>query len=221
MNPAFRDKLRFMLITDRHAARWPLVETVGAALEGGITAVQLREKDLAAGELFELAVQLRKLTREFDALLIINDRVDVALAAEADGVHLGWTSLDPLLVRSFTKDQLIIGTSTHNIVEVRRALRSRVDYLIFGPVFPTPSKEGLVDPVGVTQFKKMAVPSPVPVIAVGGITAENAAEVFQARASGIAVIRAIIAADNPRTAASAIITASPPPLPAPADQITQ
>lgn len=220
MEGFLRDKLRFMLITDRHVVRQPLTRVIEEALRAGFTSVQLREKDLSAAELYLLAIEIRKITRAHDALFIVNDRVDVALAAEADGVHLGWRSLDPVVVRDVVNSDgpFLIGASTHNIVEVRRVLHAHVDYLIYGPLFPTPSKEGLVDSVGVQSLKKIAVPSPVPVIGVGGIDATNVSEVYRARATGAAFIRAVMEASDPYAAARKIVESAPEPLPAPADQ---
>jgi len=217
-----RDKLRFMLITDRHAARRPLMEVVDSALRAGFTCVQLREKDLGAEELYHLALPLREITRSHGALFLVNDRVDVALAADADGVHLGWRSLNPAVTRNLVngQDNFIIGASTHNIVEVRNALKAHVDYVSFGPVYPTPSKSGLVSAVGLDQLRKMSVPSPVPIVAVGGITAGNIGEIFHARATGAAVIRAVMAAGDPYSESRRIIQSVPQkPLPAPADQV--
>ncbi len=220
LDAATRNKMRFVLITDRKATPRPLLEVVEGALRGGFRCVQLREKDLSARELHALAEPMRELTRKYDALLLINDRVDVALAVRADGVHLGWQSLDALAIRSYAdhEDIPLLGGSAHNIVEVRKFLHSRVDYLLFGPVHATPSKDGLVEPVGLEQLRKMAVPSPVPVVAVGGINASNVAGAMQARAAGVAVIRAIMAADDPCLAAQQIIAAAPDPLPIPAEQ---
>ncbi|MCX7011274.1 MAG: thiamine phosphate synthase [Candidatus Sumerlaeota bacterium] len=203
-----RSKLRFMLITDRQAARRPIEEVVSAALEAGFTAVQLREKTLPAVELYRLACNLRELTARHDALLIVNDRVDVALAAEADAAQLGWQSLDAPAARKVAQDRLALGVSAHNVVEMRHALRHRADFVLFGPIFRTPSKEGLVEPVGVEMLQAMAIPAPMPVIAVGGIDRTNVGQVVATRAAGVAVIRAVVAADDPFQAARELIAAA-------------
>jgi len=201
-------KLRFVLITDRHAARHPLPVVVQAALEAGFTAVQLREKDLTAAELFQLGRELRSLTAQYEALLIVNDRVDVALAVEADAAQLGWQSLDVSAARKAAGERLAFGLGAHNVIEMRQAIRQRADFVLFGPVFPTPSKEGLVDPVGLETLQAMAIPTPMPVVAVGGIDKTNVAQVLATRAAGVALIRAVVAADDPLQAASDFIAAA-------------
>lgn len=205
------EKLRYVLITDRKVARRPLPEVVEAALRGGFTAVQLREKDLPASELYNLASALREITAAHDALLIVNDRIDVALAVEADAAHLGWRSLGIDAARKAAGDRLAFGVSAHNVVEMRQAIHDRADYVIFGPVFATPSKKGILDPVGVEKLKTMAVPAPMPVIGIGGIDKTNVADVLGSRAAGAAVIRAIMAADDPLRAAEEFTAAGTTP----------
>jgi thiamine-phosphate pyrophosphorylase len=202
------DRLRFTLITDRRAAARPLTEVVEAALEAGFTAVQLREKDLSARELYDLAKELREITARHGALLIVNDRLDVAAAVGADGAHLGWTSLSPQAAHKAFGDRLALGVSAHNVVEVRQAIRSRADYIQFGPIFPTPSKQGLVGPVGLPLLREMAIPSPTPVVAVGGIDAANVASVVASHAAGVAVVRAVMADADPLEAARRLIAAA-------------
>ena len=203
-----RSKLRFILVTDRQAAVRPIEEVVSAALEAGFTAVQLREKALPAAELYKLACKLRELTTRHEALLIVNDRVDVALAAGADAAQLGWQSLDVPAARAVAQDRLALGVSAHNVVEMRQAMRHRANFVLFGPVFRTPSKEGLVEPTGVELLQAMAIPASMPVIAIGGIDKTNIAQVMATRAGGIAVIRAVVAAADPFEAARELIAAA-------------
>ena len=142
------------LITDRRQVPpgRTLTETVRAALEGGVKAVQLREKDLPAAELYPLALELRALTREYGAKLLVNDRIDVALAVGADGVHLGGHSLPTAAARQLLGPNRLIGVSTHRPEEIAAAQRDGADFVTFGPVFHTPSKAAFGEPVGLDQL---------------------------------------------------------------------
>ncbi|HBF35201.1 TPA: thiamine phosphate synthase, partial [Candidatus Sumerlaeota bacterium] len=178
-----------LLITDRTAYPAPFEETIASALRGGVNAVMLREKDLSARELYALAVRLRMLTRDAGAQLIINDRLDVALAVEADGVHLGWRSLPLKAARAVTGNRLQIGVSTHSAEEAQQAERDGADYITFSPIFPTPSKEGLVPVQGLDGLRAATNGLLIRCIALGGITPENTQSVCAAGAAGVAAIR--------------------------------
>ncbi len=193
--------LRLVVITDRHVVRKELLDAAEAALEGGATAIMLREKDLSGDDLYRLGRTLRDLTRLRDAALIVNDRADLALAIEADAVHLGWQSLPPEAVRRAVGGRMWIGVSAHNPAEARRALDAGAEYLTYSPVFQTPSKEGVVPTVGLDGLRQAAEMFAAPLVALGGIAPENAADCLRAGAAGVAVIRAIMAADDPRAAA--------------------
>ena len=189
------------LITDRHQTNGrPLVEVVEAALRGGIRAVQLREKDLSTRELYELAYKLRKLTARYGARLLINDRIDVALAVEADGVHLGQNSLPVYKARKLLGDDLLIGVSCHNQVSAITAQEKGADFITFGPVYFTPSKAQYGKPVGVDRLAYIANLLRIPVFALGGIKLDNAREVMAADAAGIALISAVLTATDPADA---------------------
>lgn len=190
------------LITDRHQvpAGRTLLQTIETALAAGVRAVQLREKDLTAAELLPLARELRALTRQHGARLLINDRVDVALAVEADGVHLGGHSLPPDLARQLLGPRRLIGVSTHRTDEILRAAEMGADFVTFGPVFATPSKAAYGQPVGIDALAEACRLSPLPVFALGGIDSLTAREVRRAGAQGIALISAIIAAPDPASA---------------------
>jgi thiamine-phosphate pyrophosphorylase len=196
------------LITDRHQvpAGRSLVETVEAALRGGVRAVQLREKDLPAAQLLPLAEELRALTRHYAARLLINDRVDVALAVAADGVHLGGHSLPPAAVRKLLGPERLIGVSTHHVAEIAAAAAGGADFVTFGPVFATPSKAGFGPPLGLDTLRTACRSSPVPVFALGGINAGNRPLLQACGAGRLAVIAAIIAAPSPEAAARALLT---------------
>jgi len=191
------------LITDRHQlpAGRTLLETVEAALQGGVRAVQLREKDLAAAELFPLAEALRHLTRRFGARLLINDRVDVAQAVAADGVHLGGHSLPAAVARRLLGPHSLLGVSTHHPAEIAAAAAQGVDFVTYGPVFATPSKLAYGSPLGLESLRLACQNSPLPVFALGGIKPCHLADLSAAGAAGVAVISALIATPDPRSAA--------------------
>ena len=195
------------LITDRHQvpAGRSLLETVEAALLGGVRAVQLREKDLTAAELLPLARELRDLTRRFGARLLINDRIDVALAVDADGVHLGGHSLPVAVARRLLGADRLIGISTHHIAEIAAAAAGGADFVTFGPVFATPSKAAYGPPLGLTALQAACTSTPLPVFALGGIKVDHLPALTAKGAHGLAVISAIIAAPDPKTATRALL----------------
>ena len=190
------DVLSLILITDRTLCKRPLLETVASALKGGVKAVQLREKGLSTRELYTMANELRKMTADFGAGLFINDRVDIALAADADGVHLGWQSLPVPVVRGLLGVKKLIGVSTHNRQEALQAWKDGADYITFGPVFYTPSKAGILDPVGVEALRGLKDEVHAPIVALGGINEGNLEAVLESGVEGIAVISSILSADD-------------------------
>lgn len=187
------------LITDRHQvpAGRTLLATVEAALQGGVRAVQLREKDLPAADLLPLAEELRALTRRFSARLLLNDRIDVALAVAADGVHLGGHSLPAAVARHLLGPQRLIGVSTHHPAEIAAAAAGGADFVTFGPVFATPSKRAYGPPQGLEALRLACQNSPLPVFALGGIKPCHLADLQTAGAAGVAVISALMAAPDP------------------------
>ncbi len=196
---------KLMLVTDRRRSKRPLEETVRMGLAGGVDAVQLRERDLSARELYELAMKLRAVTREAGAALIVNQQLDVALAAGADGVHLGWRSLNPAAVRKVAGEKFLIGISCHDAPQLRSAEEARATYALLGPVFHTPSKEGLVSPIGIGPLKRLVAAANIPILAIGGITTENAAQVMETGVAGIAAISALTDPEDPAAAARAFL----------------
>ncbi len=199
---------RLYLITDRKVASKPLPEAVRLALEGGVRAVQLREKDLPVRELLALAQELRAITREFGAKLFINDRVDVAVAVGADGVHLGHQSIPPEAVRKAAGDGLLIGVSTHTLEEARAAEAGGADFITFGPIFETQSKAEHGVPVGVNAIKILKNDIKIPIFALGGIKSGNVRQVIMSGASGMAMISAILAAPDIKEAAVMFVQAA-------------
>lgn len=179
----------------------PLPDAVRLALQGGVRSIQLREKDLPIRELLALAQEIRKLTREFGAKLFLNDRVDVAVAVEADGVHLGHQSMPPEAVRTIVGRRMLIGVSTHNREEAISAEKNGADFITFGPIFPTPSKMKYGAPVGAAAIAELKKRVQLPVFGLGGIKTENIREVLKTGADGIAMISAIFAAKDIRKTA--------------------
>jgi thiamine-phosphate pyrophosphorylase len=189
------------VITDRQqTAGRPLPVVVEAALRGGARAFQLREKDLAPRALLPLAQEIRQLTQAYGARLLINDRIDVALAVNADGVHLATTSLPVHVARQLLGSDRLLGVSTHNLVEARAAAEGGADFVVFGPVFFTPSKVPYGQPVGLDALRAVCADAALPILAIGGIKKANLDQVVAAGADGIAVISAVIAADDPAAA---------------------
>ena len=198
---------KLYLITDRKQAKMPLPAAVRLALEGGVRAVQLREKDLPVRELLALSQELRAITKEFGARLFINDSVDVAIAVNADGVHLGHQSMPVGAVRKIVGRDILIGVSTHSQEEAQAAESGGADFITIGPIFDTPSKVKLWVPVGLDILKELKNELNIPFYALGGIKSGNVAQVLSAGATGVAMISAIMAAEDIRKASSKLIEA--------------
>lgn len=192
---------RLYLITDRRIAKLPLIDAVRLALEGGVMAVQVREKDMPVRELLCLATGLRKITNEFGARLFVNDRVDVAVAVEADGVHLGVDSMPAAAVRKIVGRKMLIGVSTHSIDEARQAEAAGADFITFGPVFETESKKQYGPPVGIDALRNVKQHIRIPVFGLGGIKRGNIQDVLAAGADGVAMISAVLASGDIKVAA--------------------
>jgi thiamine-phosphate pyrophosphorylase len=196
------------LITDRRGTGGRgLVDVVEMALKGGVGAVQLREKDLSARELMEVGRELREVTRRYGARFLINDRVDIALALDCDGVHLGQRGISPRDARKLLGKRGLIGVSTHGIEEARRAEEEGADFITLGPIFHTPSKAQYGDPIGVEQIGCVKREISLPIFALGGIREERVREVMDGGADGIGMISAILAAKEPSEAAASLVRA--------------
>jgi thiamine-phosphate pyrophosphorylase len=180
-------------ITDTRFSGLSHAQQVARLIEGGATLIQLREKHAAPREFYREAAAALQVARDHNARLIINDRVDIALALRADGVHLGQTDLPVEAARSLLGKDAIIGFSTHNAKQAKLATAMPVDYLAFGPVFPTSTKQD-PDPVaGLLALREVrAIVGSLPLVAIGGITFGNALEVLKAGADAVAVIGALI-----------------------------
>jgi thiamine-phosphate pyrophosphorylase len=195
------DELRLTLVTDRTQTRGrELVSVVGDCLAAGLPAVQVREKDLGAADLAFLCRRIRGLTRDTRALLVVNDRVDVALAVGADGVQRTSTSLTVEDIRAVADKRLRIGASIHSLPDAREAELEGADWLVFGPVYDTPSKRMYGPPQGLDKLARVAAAVRIPVVAIGGVTPERVPEVRRAGARGVAVVSSILAAGSPADA---------------------
>ncbi len=201
---------RLYIVTDRNATGGrTLVSVVRESLAGlgeaaSHVAVQLREKDLPARALVDLARELREVTRAAGAALFVNDRVDVALAVGADGVHLGSGGLAPADVRAITRaaDRVLrVGASTHTPAEVAAAAEAGADFVVFGPIFDTPSKRGVLAPVGLDGLRRACAAAAVPVLAIGGVEPTRAQDCVRAGAAGLACVRSVMAATDPTASA--------------------
>ena len=202
MNP---ESLRLYLVTDSALADGHLFEKVMAAVRGGVTMVQLREKHCSTAEFIRKAVELKGMLEPFGIPLIINDRVDVALASGADGVHIGQSDMPYDLARKLLGPDKTIGLSVESLQDVRDANGMDVDYIGVSPVFATPTKTDTAEPFGLEGLADAVRESVHPAVGIGGINLSNAADVIRCGAQGIAVVSAILCADDAEKAASKLI----------------
>ncbi|MGZ8423944.1 MAG: thiamine phosphate synthase [Candidatus Binatia bacterium] len=194
------------LVTDRKLTHGrDLLWVLERALDGGVRAVQLREKDLSGKELHGLAERVSQLCHRYQAQLFINDRVDVALAVDAAGVHLGENSMPVPFARALLGAQRIIGVSTHSLEGACKAEREGADFIVFGPVYFTPSKADYGAPQGLNALRKIVAKISLAVYAIGGIKLENLLETQRAGSRGVALISAIMSADEPSQAAKRLL----------------
>jgi thiamine-phosphate pyrophosphorylase len=198
---------KLYLITDRKKTTLPLPKAIRLALNGGVRAIQLREKDLPVRQLLALSQEIGTITKEFGAGLFINDRVDVAVAVDADGVHLGHQSMPVDAVRRIVGAKMLIGVSTHNLGEAKQAEDNGADFVTFGPVYRTLSKMQYSAPVGIEALKTVKKQVRIPVFGLGGIRRDTISQVLQAGADGIAMISAIFGADDIQKASRDILDA--------------
>jgi thiamine-phosphate pyrophosphorylase len=205
---SLQQAVRLYVATDRAlAGPRDLCGLVAAALRGGATAVQLRDKDVTARQTLALGEQLRTLTRAEGALFIVNDRPDLALALEADGVHLGQGDLPVKIARRILGPRAVIGVSTNLPEEARRAEGEGADYVAVGPAFPTATKPDHRAVLGPERIALVRAATSLPLVAIGGITVERVPALRQAGVDGVCVIGAVLGAANPEVAARRVRTA--------------
>lgn len=205
MSPVRSDlasRLALHVLTDREWSRGRDTLTVAAAaIAGGATVIQLRDKYATTRTLVEEGRALRVLTREHGVLLIVNDRIDVALAVDADGAHVGQDDMPADVARQLLGPDRILGVSAGTLAEAERAIADGADYLGVGPIYPTRGKSDAGAPTGEGLLSEIAQRSSVPQVAIGGITAENAPAIIAAGAAGVAVITAVVNAEDVTAAA--------------------
>jgi thiamine-phosphate pyrophosphorylase len=194
------------LVTDRNqTAGRDLLWVLEQALDGGVKAIQLREKDLSGRDLFSLAERSHKLCQAYDAALFINDRVDVAMAVDAAGVQLSQTSLPVVTARALLGPQKLIGVSTHSLREAKEAEQNGADFVLFGPVYFTASKAAYGAPQGLPALKTIVDNISLPLYAIGGITPENIESTKKLGVRGVALISAIVSAESPKETAAKML----------------
>ncbi|HRD01566.1 MAG TPA: thiamine phosphate synthase [Candidatus Saccharicenans sp.] len=193
--------LSLYLVTDRKVAgHLDITDLIQKAIKGGVTVIQLREKDLTTREFYQLGIKIKEVIPP-DVPLLIDDRLDLALAIRADGLHLGQTDLPAVLARKYLGSQAIIGLSVENFAQLQEASRLPVDYLAISPVFSTPTKTDTGPAWGLEGLKSARILTDLPLVAIGGINEGNAASIVKAGADGVAVVSAICAAPDPEEAA--------------------
>ena len=196
--------LRLYLVTDQSiAGTRTLADMVAAAVQGGVTCVQLREKHLNTRDFLAQAVRLKQLLGPHGIPLVINDRIDIALACGAEGVHLGQSDMPVEQARQLLPPEMFIGWSVETLADVTRSAALPVDYLGVSPIYATPTKSDAASPWGLEGLRQVRAATALPLVAIGGIHVGNAAELLQAGADGLAVVSALCAASDPCEAAAA------------------
>ena len=199
---------RLFLVTDRHQTNGrPLVPLLQRVLTAGVPAIQLRERDLSAKELVTLAREVQAVMASRRAQLLINDRIDVALALEGVGVHLRSNSLPVSVARQLLGAQRLLGISVHAVEEAVQVESQGVDYIVLGPIYETPTKQMFGPPLGIQTLEKACRLVRIPIIGIGGVTAARVREMRCAGAFGVAVITAVLGAVNVESAARELLDA--------------
>jgi thiamine-phosphate pyrophosphorylase len=194
------------LVTDRDLARGrTTLEIVAAAIRGGVSCIQVREKTCSTGEFIDEALAIRSLLARHEIPLIINDRVDVALAVKADGIHLGQKDMPCSMARQLIPESMIVGISVESLDDAIAAQKDGADYLGVSPIYPTPTKTDTAQALGLEGLRSIRSEVDLPLVGIGGLNADNAAAVIYNGADGVAVVSAIVAADDPEAATRDLI----------------
>ena len=196
--------LSLYLVTDNSDDEEKFLKTIEEAILGGVTVVQIREKTADTLDFYNLAVKVKEITPKYDVDLIINDRVDVALAIDADGVHVGQSDMPCDITRKLIGEDKILGVSAATIEEAKKAENDGADYIGTGAVFPTSTKD---DAPSITKQDLIDIVKSIniPVVAIGGITLENASELKDTGIAGLSLVSAIMGADNPKKASEKLL----------------
>ena len=196
--------LSLYLVTDNSENEEKFLKTIQEAILGGVSVVQIREKTAETLEFYNLALKVKEITTKYNVPLIINDRVDIALAIDADGVHVGQSDMPCDITRKLIGENKILGVSAATIEEAKKAEKDGADYIGTGAVFPTATKD---DAASVTKkdLSNIAKSINIPVVAIGGITIENAEELKDTGIAGLSVVSAIMSAENPKKASEKLL----------------
>ncbi len=186
----------YYFITDSKLSRAGNMSDVLSAVSCGVEVVQYRNKNAETRQMYEEAALLGKICLDFDTIFLINDRVDIALAAEADGVHLGQSDMPCLAARKLLGPEKIIGVTVHNLAEALQAESIGADYLGVSPIFQTATKPDAGKPAGISLIEEIRAQVDIPLIAIGGINHSNASEVVRAGADGLCAISCVVAKEN-------------------------
>jgi thiamine-phosphate pyrophosphorylase len=194
------------LVTDRELARGrTTLEIAGAAIRGGVSCIQLREKMCSTREFIDESLAIRSLLARHGIPLIINDRVDVALAVKADGIHLGQKDMPCRMARQIIPESMIVGISVESLDDAIAAQKDGADYLGVSPIYPTPTKTDTAQPLGLEGLRSIRSEVDLPLVGIGGLNADNVEAVIHNGADGVAVVSAIVAADDPEAATRDLI----------------
>lgn len=196
--------LSLYLVTDNSEDVKKFLNTIEEAIKGGTTVVQLREKTADTLDFYDLALKVKEITSKYNVPLIINDRVDIALAIDADGVHVGQSDMPCEVTRKLIGEDKILGVSASTIDEAKKAQKDGADYIGTGAVFPTQTKDD-ADSVTKQELKEIVESIDIPVVAIGGINIENAHELADTGISGLSVVSAIMSSDNPRKSSEELL----------------
>ena len=206
--PMIKEIGKLHILTDTVLqSRFSHMELTKQAIAGGADTIQFRHKQGSTREMIQIATEMKRLCSEKEVIFIVNDRIDVAIASEADGVHLGQDDFSIPLARKLLGDDRIIGGSAATMEEAKICLSDGADYVGFGPVYPTASKDDAGPVSGIDILKEIVETIPIPIIAIGGIDEENTPEVIKAGAHGIAVISAVCCKENPEKATESLYKA--------------
>ena len=188
------------LVTDhRNATDEEFLNIIEEAINGGTTIVQLREKTASTKDFYQLALKVKEITSRHDVPLLINDRIDIAIAVDSDGVHIGQDDMPADVARKIIGEDKILGVSASTVAEAKKAEEDGADYIGSGAVFPTSTKDD-ADSVSIEDLKEIVSSIDIPVVAIGGITLENASLLNDTGIAGFSVVSAIMSADNPKEA---------------------
>ncbi|MFH1082758.1 MAG: thiamine phosphate synthase [Pseudomonadota bacterium] len=202
---------RLHILTDtRLQSRFSHLQLTEMAIAGGADTIQFRHKEGSTREMIEIAAQMKRLCADKDVMFIVNDRLDIAMATQADGVHLGQDDFPIPVARELLGKNRIIGGSAATMEEARKCLADGADYVGFGPVYPTGSKDDAGPVSGIETLRKIVEAIPIPIIAIGGVDEKNAYDVMRAGAHGIAVISAVCCREDPRQATRGLYEAITP-----------